>query len=445
MKDTQAIFQIFGKFTAGQMQALMGEGAEGIRELTEELKNSGGTAQEVADKQLNTLSGRVKVLGSETEGLAISIGNALMPMLKAVVGAATRAVKPITWVIGKVGSVGALTLQILSTIPQAIEYIGTFITLAIQALINEAMKGANFLIRGINKIFGKTISPFDVLDDEGMTKLNNEIIADVGNKYAGFRDQQLDVMQGFHKMTGEINLTKVANDELNKSLKKMPVKTTDDGGAGDGGASGAEREAEKTEKRIQKMMEKSLKGRFSQNAEYYNNLADLQEDYAKAIQDKEDERTSELESNLRENIQLAVNLGQTFVDSFVAAKNANETFGDSLIAGLKAMTIALFNEISSRLIVYGVEAAAKAMSKESEKGMLGLATGAIAGGMFLSMITGLAANLNKGGIIKDGKVGVDSVPALLSKGEMVLPKNITDQILNLAGTVSYTHLRAHET
>lgn len=48
------------------------EGTDSITKLNLELQNAGGTAKEMADKQLNTLEGRLKILDSAWEGLILS-------------------------------------------------------------------------------------------------------------------------------------------------------------------------------------------------------------------------------------------------------------------------------------------------------------------------------------------------------------------------------------
>lgn len=51
------------------------DGAEGISALSRQLDNAGGTAERMARKQLDTLSGRATILNSAWEGLILSIDN----------------------------------------------------------------------------------------------------------------------------------------------------------------------------------------------------------------------------------------------------------------------------------------------------------------------------------------------------------------------------------
>lgn len=60
--------------------ALMGN-SEQLRTYENELRNAGGTAEEVASKQLETLNSQLKLLKSDVTDIAIDIGNTLIPIL----------------------------------------------------------------------------------------------------------------------------------------------------------------------------------------------------------------------------------------------------------------------------------------------------------------------------------------------------------------------------
>jgi hypothetical protein len=60
-------------------------GGDGLKQFTTELENSGGTAKRIADTQLKGFSGEITKLKSATEGLAIDIGEMLIPELTKIV------------------------------------------------------------------------------------------------------------------------------------------------------------------------------------------------------------------------------------------------------------------------------------------------------------------------------------------------------------------------
>ncbi|GGD07666.1 phage tail tape measure protein [Pontibacillus salipaludis] len=77
-----AISTIFGAESAKSMLTLLEAGQGTIANYTNELKNSGGTAQQIATTQLDNLKGQLKLISSAFEGAAISIGTALLPAVK---------------------------------------------------------------------------------------------------------------------------------------------------------------------------------------------------------------------------------------------------------------------------------------------------------------------------------------------------------------------------
>ena len=76
---------IFGQRAGPALLALVGQGTDALVGLTTEMENSGGTAQRIAETQLDTLQGELTLLKSAAEGLAISIGGALVPALRPLV------------------------------------------------------------------------------------------------------------------------------------------------------------------------------------------------------------------------------------------------------------------------------------------------------------------------------------------------------------------------
>jgi TP901 family phage tail tape measure protein len=61
-------------------KALLGN-SDAIREYEEELRNAGGTVDDVAGKQLETLSGQLALLGSAFEDIGIEVGGILVPII----------------------------------------------------------------------------------------------------------------------------------------------------------------------------------------------------------------------------------------------------------------------------------------------------------------------------------------------------------------------------
>jgi TP901 family phage tail tape measure protein len=76
---------IFNKTDLSSVNALLANTGETWGDLQQSIIDSGGAAQQMADTQLDNLSGQITILKSALEGLAISFGELLMPVIKQVV------------------------------------------------------------------------------------------------------------------------------------------------------------------------------------------------------------------------------------------------------------------------------------------------------------------------------------------------------------------------
>lgn len=70
-----AMMKIFGQRAGPAMQAMLLQGSDALVKLDQELQNAGGTAEKIANKQMEGFNGAVKGLRSAIEGLAIAIGD----------------------------------------------------------------------------------------------------------------------------------------------------------------------------------------------------------------------------------------------------------------------------------------------------------------------------------------------------------------------------------
>jgi TP901 family phage tail tape measure protein len=86
------MMEIFGMRAGPGMQALVSQGSHSLGVFKARLEGAAGTAERISKMQLNTLTGKFKILGSAISGLAIDLGQRLIPATKAVVVAVTSVV-----------------------------------------------------------------------------------------------------------------------------------------------------------------------------------------------------------------------------------------------------------------------------------------------------------------------------------------------------------------
>lgn len=169
---TADMMLLFGQRAGPAMAALVEQGSDALTDLTGELKNAGGTAQEIADIQMEGMRGAMLRMKSAAEGAAIAIADtgllsglakfaegaagafqrlseANPEMLKfgTIVVAAVAAAGPVMWAVGAALSALGVILSPAGLI------IGGLVGLGI-ALVNVVGEGETFVER-LTDAFGR--------------------------------------------------------------------------------------------------------------------------------------------------------------------------------------------------------------------------------------------------------------------------------------------------
>lgn len=120
--DTQKALELVGVRGGGSLLTLI-KTKDGVKKLTEALTDIGGTAEEMAKKQLNTLSGSALMLLSSLDELMFSVIKPLIPAIRGVVDILTMLVnwfsmlpKPILEVISVLAAVAVATTGLATVI-----------------------------------------------------------------------------------------------------------------------------------------------------------------------------------------------------------------------------------------------------------------------------------------------------------------------------------------
>lgn len=90
--DTAQAMEVFGARGGPGMLALMSKGGKAINDMTKSITGT-SKATEMAEIQLNTLTGQWKILKSELEEIAISFGDVLIPIIRELI---TKYISPLT-------------------------------------------------------------------------------------------------------------------------------------------------------------------------------------------------------------------------------------------------------------------------------------------------------------------------------------------------------------
>lgn len=115
-ENTGLMMQLFGQRAGPAMMALVRQGSKGLEELQKKLEESGGTADRVAKAKLEGFEGRMRILKSALDGLALAIGTSLLPALTNVINAMTDMLGPVISLIEKYPTLAATLIGVTTAL-----------------------------------------------------------------------------------------------------------------------------------------------------------------------------------------------------------------------------------------------------------------------------------------------------------------------------------------
>lgn len=132
---------LFGKQGIAAFNILLNEGSEGFAAYSKELENAGGTAADVANKQLDNLAGDFVRVQSATEGLQIALGDLASGPLREVVGGFAELLGALTNAI----SGQDLTAKQSETVKNTLTLLGQVLVVVAAAYLTLSARGQLFI------------------------------------------------------------------------------------------------------------------------------------------------------------------------------------------------------------------------------------------------------------------------------------------------------------
>ena len=141
------ISSIFNKTDLAAVNSLLSNTGDSWDSLQQSITESGGAAQQMADTQMDNLSGQITILKSALEGLAISFGEILMPKIRA-------AAKKIQEFVDKLNGMNDEQKETVLKIAAVVAAIGPMLILfgKVTSTVGTAMKGFSGLTKVIAKL-----------------------------------------------------------------------------------------------------------------------------------------------------------------------------------------------------------------------------------------------------------------------------------------------------
>lgn len=138
------ISSIFNKTDLAAVNSLLSSTGDSWDSLQQSITQSGGAAQQMADTQLDNLSGQITILKSALEGLAISFGELLMPIIKA-------AVEKIQAFVDKLNGLSDAQKETILKIAGVVAAIGPMLIIfgKVTSTVGSAMKGFSGLTKTV--------------------------------------------------------------------------------------------------------------------------------------------------------------------------------------------------------------------------------------------------------------------------------------------------------
>lgn len=205
--QAQALSTIFGTEAMSGWAAIVSASDADFQNLTEAIYGCEGAAEEAAAVKLDNLSGQITILKSTIEGIAIQIGDLLMPTIRNIVAtiqewatafaeADEGTKKTIVTIAGVVAAIGPLILGVSNAIKTVKNVVSAFRNMkTVLTAVKVAMGGPTLAIAGIVAAIAALVAAFMHLwntnEDfrNSITAIWNEIRNTVGGFIDGLKER----------------------------------------------------------------------------------------------------------------------------------------------------------------------------------------------------------------------------------------------------------------
>ncbi|MFX0572871.1 phage tail tape measure protein [Bacillus pumilus] len=247
-EKTAAIASLVGTEAASGFVSLLAVGSDEIRRYTKALEESGGTAQKVADQQMDNLYGSFDKFTSALEGVGVKLGNEFLPHIRSVVDQGTKLVGVISQInpgviatgFAMAGTSAAIALTASSAIKLGFALRGLFaamgpvgwiitglsvlggllvgVSAGYKALNTVSLEAANAKQKEVDGI-NKTIKEYDGLQAK-MKLTNDELLRYLDNKDALANEKDSAAIKKLNaEQDGLRKSSGLTNEEFDRFLK----------------------------------------------------------------------------------------------------------------------------------------------------------------------------------------------------------------------------------
>ena len=396
---------LFGRSGADLLQFL-NLGTDGIRELGNEAEAL-GAVMSTADAQMSEgFLDSLTRLETAFGGLKRSVGTELTPAFTVVVDALTDSATEIKnnekAMRKNLKSFIDLAFQVGKVFLQVGLRVGNFFR-GLQFVAEGTLAGISLALAGITVLFSKELAAgFKGFYGEMMTSVNatGEAMAaaelETKAQIAALDQVRIKAGEAADAYKKELVPAVEETTEKIKILTKTEVDNTED----------HDKEQAKKAENMEKFFDSAMDGYFR--------LKDT----------AEEARRKEMMSWA----QAGKSIGATWHKTFVKAGEGMKGFAVASKELLTNVVATVFEAATNIILAMAAEAAAIAFAKNSWIPGIGIAMGAASAAAALGIVKGYLTEFGQGGLV--GGVGSsDTVPAMLTPGELVIPKGLTSELM----------------
>lgn len=208
-EKTDLLSKMFNKTDLASINALLGTSAERWTDLSAAISDSAGSASQMAETQLDNLSGQLTILKSSLEGAAISFGELLLPVIKDVISVIQRFTDRINNLSDKQKKIIVTIAEVLAVVGPLLLSIGKVVTLV--GKVMNVIKILKPAIAALNAVM--SANPIGLI----ITAIGLLVAAFVylWNHCEGFRNFFIDMWEGLK------NVVKTVVDWIKENWKTM--------------------------------------------------------------------------------------------------------------------------------------------------------------------------------------------------------------------------------
>ena len=380
VERTAAAMDLFGE-SGGRLTQFLNEGRDGLEKIAEEFDGLGSVISTKATKQAALFNDELLKLQERFKGFEQSFTSELLPNF-------TGGIKQLRESLGTISDPEVFDQQALK------DFFALFV---------RGAAGISKWVVGFSTDIAVAFKGFDKLGNRfvgGAINMQNQLI-EIGNSLRKLTggEQQLPVDNPFSRLA----------DDAEDAMERMHEA------------------GEQTKREIDKIAKATIDGFEAKDSPVIKQVK-AQEKLVEAIKKtgKETKKTAEIREITAEEAGNAI--AQVALIQTDANKSGIEQAKETMRIGISLVKQSVIDYVKAQAVKGAAGAASNVI------GIPGIGPGLAVGAATaaFAMIEGFLTRMNTGGIVP-GHGSSDTVPALLTPGELVIPKDLTAQILSVAG------------